>query len=226
MKSDIKETLLKIKQAYKNNKTEIIEQIQSILKDGKTKDEFFENYPELQEVFEGIGNNPIESPNLYVAEPDFVMAEYVNQVEKSLKLDLENYPLEDALNFAGMVWTRVNSFRDETGHIKSTDNTKDAKMPTTKNLVKFSEIENKKREAFDKTRSGFDQDVDDIQDYVAEVTKLEDHYDQEILKAVLKITEIDGRKLSDWEKKLLVADVKAYAKDSIDRGKTSFKGYL
>jgi len=226
MKSDLKEILLKIKQAAKKNNTEILDQVQAILKEGKTKTEFFETYPELQEVYEGVGDNPIESPNLYVAEPDFVLAEYVDIVEKGVELDLANYPLEDALNFAGLIWTKVNSFRDGTGHIKSTVNTENAKMPTTKTLVKFSQIENEKRDAFEKTRVGFDPETDDFQEYADAIKKLEDHYEAEILKAVLKLTEIDGRKLSEWEKRLLVADVKAYTKDSIDRGKTSFKGYL
>lgn len=226
MKSDVKEILLKIKQAYKNNKIEIVEQIRSILAEGKSRDAFFEKYPELQEAFEAVGNNPIESPDLYVAEADFVLSEYVEVVEKGVEISLENYDLEDALNFAGLVWTKVNSFRDATGHIKSTANTEHAKMPNTKNLVKLSEIEKTKREAFAKTQTGYDPDVDDFQEYADELKNLDEHFDSLILAAVLEITGIDGDTLTNWEERLLVADVKAYTKDSINRGKTSFKGYL
>lgn len=224
--TEIKEILLKVKQAFKANDTDIIEQVKSAIQKGKEEKEFFETYPELKEVLATVGNNPLESPELYVAEPDFVLSEYITVVEKVLKLDLSTYPLEDALNFSGRVWTKVNSFRDSTGYIKSTPNTENAKMPTTKTLTALSKIENEKREAFAKMQAGFDPDLDDYVDFAEELSTLEKHFEEKELKQVLKITEVDGRKLSDWEKRLLVADVKAYTKDSITRGKSSFKGYL
>ena len=224
--TEMKEILLKVKQAFKANDEAVIAQIKDAVATGKSTKEFFEAYPELKEVFDAIGTSPLEAPDLYVAEQDFELSEYIDVVEKALGLDLASYDIEDALTFAGMVWTRVNSFRDESGHIKSTPNTENAKMPTTKSLLALSKLDAEKREAFDKTRSGFDPDLDDYVDFAEEVQALEEYYRAKELAAVLEITGLDGSVLSEWEKKLLVADVKAYTKDSVARGKMAFKGYL
>jgi len=224
--SEIKEILLNIKQAFKDNDEAVIEQVKSAVRKSKDKKEFFEAHVELKEVFDNIGNSPLESPDLYVAEPDFEMSEYIEIVEKALDLDLSVYEIEDALTFAGMVWTKVNSFRDETGHIKSTVNTENAKMPTTKSLKSLSQLDAEKREAYEKTRLGFDPDIDDYVEFAEEIQALESYYREKELEMVLQVTGIKEEALSDWEKKLLVADVKAYTKDSVARGKTAFKGYL
>ena len=152
----------------------------------KQKEE--ETLPEgLKKIYDEVKNTPNDEPEL------FELTKEIQRQDKSIvdlvlrfmnEEELDEYSIDEIAFFAGMVTRKVTSKKDENGVFKQTKNTEKWQRP------KPSAIK-----TFDKKVKSFNNETSD-----EEKIKLNNEFEEFLLKA----SKMDGVKLSEWEKELVI----------------------
>ena len=215
-----REFLLEIKdKLQKTPSKEFVNGLYDLLGKTKPKEDIFEQYPELEEVLEEIGDNPVKEKELAWEkyERDDIVSngfsyKYAKLLKKAKDIDLSNYPAKIGKQFAGIVALKVNDKKDEFGAYKYVDSFKDLDLTKVDvyevgELFELMEEKEKKQQL---ASLGYDEEVDDFDEYLKDVDALTADYEEQMFVKALKITGIKG-KLSVWEKNLLVLNILAEA---------------
>jgi len=169
--------------------------------------EKFETLPQaLQDVYEKVGQTPIEEPELYEISERIAKSEG-SIVEIAMKVmtddEVDEYSIEDIGFLCGEINRKVRYIKDKSGVFKSTPNTEDWQPPKPTKLFKYKKVIDNITEA---EKSG---DVKKAEEANAEKEKF-----------LFKSCGIDADKLSVWEKALVTAQTE----EAFTGGLNSFLG--
>ncbi|MBL0721007.1 MAG: hypothetical protein JJV88_00305, partial [Sulfurovum sp.] len=119
--------------AYATEDKSVIDRIESIL----LPDDISLN-DELTEMLNSTGNNPIEEPELYKILEARDYDEFKKLCIKNRDIDsIDTYDLQD-LSVA--ISKKITSLTDDRGAFKSTENTKELKLPKSSELIELNRI--------------------------------------------------------------------------------------
>ncbi len=218
-KTTRREFLLEIKEKLQKNPTEeFINGLYRLLGKEKPKEDMFKEYEELSKVYSEIGDSPIAEPDLAwdqwskeeITGNGFVF-KYAELLKKSKKIDLSKYPSKTGKQFVTQVALKVNDKKDDAGAYKYTPSFKDTDLAKI-NIYEAGDLFEIMKEKENKQQLmalGFDEEIDDINEYIEELGILTKSYETEMFKKALKITGLKDKDLTEWEKNLLVLNILA-----------------
>ena len=147
---------------------------------------------ELQKLLESKGNTPISEPKLHKmlfednADPVDVFEEAIKGVD--IKLDDYDKKPKEVYTFIGDLTRKLQGYKTEDGVCKVTPNTEDCLMPTLKETRML-------RKEIDKVSESDDKSVESVE------------------KKFLKVSGLDIKKLTDWEKELVIVTIQTSMSD-------------
>ncbi len=202
---EAKETLQLIKTAFIEEDTELINRIQMIVGTAIELD------GDLLEAYNNIGDNPILEPELLINKDDFedetsFIFDIADIVLKRTKVKQEDYTIQEITSFILKVHKKVNSFRDNEGYIKTTTATENAKLPHFRDIKLIKAIEEERIEAM-RELGQFDNDIDDVDDYLASIKAIQETSNEQMTPMILKITGLKKKDLTEWELDLVKENI-------------------
>jgi hypothetical protein len=209
-----KELLLAVKQSMIENSPNV-ERIKKILHI-ETK------LPQpLQSFLDNLGDNPIDVPSLEVKKTDLDSGElffkYADKIESMADFNFDDFEISTINMLVKKSLQKVNDFYNDKDELKTTELTKNAKVPKYQDLKEVIELDKKADELrkeylkdYKKITNMFDEDIDDEDDLIKAQNILTDEYynKQEKIETKLqnltyKITGVKKSGLTEWEKRLL-----------------------
>ena len=207
-----KTTLRKIKHAYETNNVEVTTKVNAIFGEvNELTDVLLEKHNEL-------GDTPILEPELFkVLEKGKGIFDFAKHLAEKFNIKASDFDTVAFASFVNKCKDKITLLTNEKGEYKSTEKTKDAKMPTFDDLEALGKFSIKRddliKEYYDEV-IGIDM-PDEAKEELEKLQKKE-------MTLIYKITGVKATGLTDWEKALLKENVLTYAtnalKTSLGRG--------
>lgn len=228
--TDFKKNLKELKNKVFQGDLKLENELRKLLGKPLPKEELFKKYPQLEEYYDTVKNNPIAESAL-----DFEIEEleksyfhdfYVQKLKDEKSFDFSNIEYEDVKLFAMKIATKVKSYEDDNGILKKIDKFNDLDfVKIQKKSIKIAKIikdydekikpiKDEINEKLDLMLDGYDPDIDDASEFENERRKLMRSMDKEIKDitekqakeidgALCKILDVKKDDFEEWEFNLL-----------------------
>ena len=213
---EAKAALKFIKKAYEEGNEQIIDKVEALAGipvklSGK-----------LLEVYDKIGDTPLETPELLLDKDDFedsgdFLTELAKRIEKSFGVKESEFPADEFISFLMYSHAKVNNFTYSDGTSKTTPLTENSSFMTLSVVNEVKKTITDATDATQKTLNGFDEDIDDSDELTDTLKEIEKGFQDKLLKLAYKSTGVKAKGLTEWEKKLLKNTLISSATDSIQR---------
>jgi len=207
-----KTTLRKIKHAYETKNVEITSKINAMFNEANDLDGI------LLEKFNELGDTPLAEPELFkVLQKGKGIFDFAKHLAEKFKIKVSECDTVEYASFVNKCKDKITLLTNDKSEYKSTEKTKDAKMPTFEDLEALGEFSVKRDELI---KEYYDEDfgLDMPDEAKEELEKLQ----KKEMTLIYKITGVKATGLTDWEKALLKENVLTYAtnalKTSLGRG--------
>ena len=206
---NLKQTLLAVKKAFKDNDEEAISKFEALAGLPPKMNHV------LLEAYEKLGDTPLETPSLEIKSEDFKdNDEFVLALSAKVTAETgisdKDYSIADYTGFMMKCFNKVNGFFYLNGDAKTTPRTENARLPSLTDGMEIKKLLNEKTEKLNAIQQ-FDPDTDDIEEYTANIDAIVKESQDKMLKLALKVSGINRKGLTEWEKSLLINSMISYA---------------
>ena len=225
-----KRWLKKAKSLLEKEDRDFMRQFPKLIGEPIEKEQIFNEYPKLEELYDNIGNNPEDEKKLSCDWDDitkkYFSSLYLEKIAKVKEFDFSEIGYEYRKQFASLVAIKIISYvDDDTGAYKYIEKFQDIDFKAIQDrdteIMKLYKqvdesiepIRSEMNEGLEKMLNGYDQDIDDakefefkkkllIRNYESKMEEIEKEYETKISNLLFKITKAKKTDMSDWERKL------------------------
>lgn len=199
---EAKESLKFIKQAYLDGNQEVIDQVEILAGIPVQLGE------KLLEIYNSIGDTPLETPVLHIAKDDFknpsaFLSALSEIMRENFEVNESEYQADEYISFLMSCHSKVNDFMYRDGTAKTTPLTENQNFLTLSMVNEVKTILEGAKEATSKTIAGFDADIDEADEFNDALKEIDKEFKGKLLRLAYKATGVKAKGLSEWEKDLL-----------------------